>query len=87
MPFPDLTAPELAYPMFTQQDINPKQITKVSGVYLKNMDMPELVEKVLLAVYRADAQPTSCRKLGANAEWASLGESELMPTDCRREGR
>jgi hypothetical protein len=46
MPFPDLTAPELAYPGYIQQDINPKQITKVSGVYLKNMDMPELVEKV-----------------------------------------
>ena len=46
MPFPDLTAPELAYPGYVQQDINPKQVTKVSGVYLKNMDMPELVEKV-----------------------------------------
>ena len=46
MPFPDLTAPELAYPGYVQQDINPKQVTNVSGVYLKNMDMPELVEKV-----------------------------------------
>lgn len=50
MPFPDLTAPELAYPGYIQQDINPKQITKVSGVYLKNMDMPELVEKARRAV-------------------------------------
>jgi hypothetical protein len=50
MPFPDLTAPELAYPGYVQQDINPKQVTKVSGVYLKNMDMPELVEKVCLTI-------------------------------------
>lgn len=41
--------------MFAQPDINPKQITKVSGVYLKNLDMPELVEKVLL-------NPCSCSR-------------------------
>lgn len=69
-PFPDLTAPELAYPMFSQPDINPKQCTKVSGVYLKNMDMPELVEKVLLTCCSC-SQPQSCR----NQRFA--GRSEL----------
>lgn len=45
-PFPDLTAPEVAYPLFAQQDIDPRMVTRISGVYLKNLDMPELVEKV-----------------------------------------
>ena len=51
-PFPDLTAPELAYPLFAQSGIDPRFVTRISGVYLKNLDMPELIEKVSISSRR-----------------------------------
>ena len=49
-PFPDLTQPELAYPQYPHPDIDPKFVTRLDGVYLQNLDMPELIEKARLAV-------------------------------------
>ena len=50
LPFPDLTQPELAYPMYPQPEIDPKLIARIDDVYLRNLDMPELIEKARIAV-------------------------------------
>ena len=50
LPFPDLTQPELAYPMYPQPEIDAKLIARIDDVYLRNLDMPELIEKARLAV-------------------------------------
>lgn len=49
-PFPDLTQPEVAFPLFHQADIDPNMVTHMEDVYLRNLDMPELIEKARLAV-------------------------------------
>ena len=43
LPFPDLTQPELAYPMYPQPEIDPELIARIDDVYLRNLDMPELI--------------------------------------------
>lgn len=48
-PFPDLTQPDVAYPLFPQPELDPALIARVEGVYLKNLDMSELLEKVRAA--------------------------------------
>ena len=50
LPFPDLTQPELAYPMYSQPEIDPELVAKIDDVYLRNLDMPELIEKARVAV-------------------------------------
>ena len=50
LPFPDLTQPELAYPMYPQPEIDPDLIARIDDVYLRNLDMPELIEKARIAV-------------------------------------
>ncbi|KAK9810163.1 hypothetical protein WJX72_005905 [[Myrmecia] bisecta] len=50
LPFPDLTQPEIAYPLYPQPELNPKLITRVENVYLQNLDMPELIEKARVSV-------------------------------------
>lgn len=50
LPFPDLTQPELAYPMYPQPEIDPELIARIDDVYLRNLDMPELIEKARIAV-------------------------------------
>ena len=50
LPFPDLTQPELAYPLYPQPEIDPKLIARIDDVYLRNLDMPELIEKARIAV-------------------------------------
>mmetsp|Transcript_3827 Transcript_3827/g.11047 ORF Transcript_3827/g.11047 Transcript_3827/m.11047 type:complete len:533 (-) Transcript_3827:775-2373(-) len=50
LPFPDLTAPEVAYPAYAQPGVDPATIAHMSGVYLENLDMPELIEKARRAV-------------------------------------
>ncbi|KAL3132707.1 hypothetical protein ABBQ32_009214 [Trebouxia sp. C0010 RCD-2024] len=50
LPFPDLTQPELAYPMYPQPEIDPRLIARIDDVYLRNLDMPELIEKARIAV-------------------------------------
>ena len=49
-PFPDLTQPEVAFPLFHQADIDPTMVTHMEDIYLRNLDMPELIEKARLAV-------------------------------------
>jgi hypothetical protein len=44
-PFPDLTQPEVAFPQFPQSELDPQLIVRLEDVYLKNIDMPELVER------------------------------------------
>ena len=50
LPFPDLTQPELAYPMYPHPEIDPELIARIDDVYLRNLDMPELIEKARIAV-------------------------------------
>lgn len=50
LPFPDLTQPELAYPMYPQPEIDPELVARIEDVYLRNLDMPELIEKARVAV-------------------------------------
>ncbi len=49
-PFPDLTQPEKAFPLYPQPSIDSTLVTSVSDVYLQNLDMPELIEKARTAV-------------------------------------
>lgn len=49
-PFPDLTQPEVAFPMYDQQDVDSNLVTRMEDVYLKNLDMAELIEKARHAV-------------------------------------
>lgn len=42
-PFPDLTQPDIAFPMYEQPELNSELITRLGGIYLKAMDMAELV--------------------------------------------
>ena len=46
LPFPDLTQPEVAYPLYVQPEVNPRYVSRIDGVYLQNLDMDELIEKV-----------------------------------------
>ncbi|KAK9844459.1 hypothetical protein WJX74_002810 [Apatococcus lobatus] len=50
LPFPDLTQPEKAFPLYPQPAIDSTLVTSVSDVYLQNLDMPELIEKARTAV-------------------------------------
>ena len=50
LPFPDLTQPELAYPMYPQPEVDAELIARIDDVYLRNLDMPELIEKARIAV-------------------------------------
>ena len=52
LPFPDLTQPEKAFPLYPQPAIDSTLVTSVSDVYLQNLDMPELIEKARTAVIR-----------------------------------
>ena len=36
--------------MYRQHDIDDKYVTQLGGIYLQNLDMPELIEKARLAV-------------------------------------
>ena len=49
-PFPDLTQPEAAFPMYPHPEIDPELVTRMDTVYLQNLDMPELIEKARVAV-------------------------------------
>lgn len=50
LPFPDLTQPELAYPLYPHPEVDPELIARIEDVYLRNLDMPELIEKARIAV-------------------------------------
>ncbi len=50
LPFPDLTQPEKAFPLYPHPSIDSSLVTSVSDVYLQNLDMPELIEKARTAV-------------------------------------
>eukprot|EP00887_Chlorella_sp_A99_P002549 scaffold6.g2549.t1 len=49
-PFPDLTQPDVAFPMYPQGGIDPSLVTRLEGVYLKDLDMSELMEMSRAAV-------------------------------------
>ena len=49
-PFPDLTQPEVAFPLYPHPEIDPRLVTHLDNVYLQNLDMPELIEKARVAV-------------------------------------
>lgn len=49
-PFPDLTQPDVAFPLYDQRDIDPRLVARLEDVYLKNLDMAELIEKARHAV-------------------------------------
>ena len=49
-PFPDLTQPEVAFPLYPHPEIDPRLVTHMDSVYLQNLDMPELIEKARVAV-------------------------------------
>ena len=40
----------MAFPLFHQADIDPTMVTHMEDIYLRNLDMPELIEKARLAV-------------------------------------
>lgn len=63
LPFPDLTAPEVAYPAYAQPGVDPATIAHMSGVYLENLDMPELIEKVRAAASLAPPKSTLTPRL------------------------
>ena len=67
LPFPDLTAPEVAYPAFAQPGVDPATIAHMSGVYLENLDMPELIEKVRTAANLALPTSPCARRLAKHA--------------------
>ena len=48
-PFPDLTQPEVAFPL-GKQGIDPDCIARMGGVYLQNLDMPQLLQKAHVAI-------------------------------------
>ncbi|KAK9827655.1 hypothetical protein WJX81_004166 [Elliptochloris bilobata] len=50
LPFPDLTEPASAFPLYVQPGIDPRRIIRMGDVYLQNLGMAELVERVRAAV-------------------------------------
>lgn len=49
-PFPDLTQPDIAFSQYPQAGIDPELVTRLENVYLKDLDMSELVEMSRAAV-------------------------------------
>ncbi|PSC70539.1 alternative oxidase [Micractinium conductrix] len=49
-PFPDLTQPEVAYPQYPAGSIDPNLVVRMEGVYLKNLELSELMERARAAV-------------------------------------
>uniref|UniRef100_A0A1D2A093 O-fucosyltransferase family protein n=1 Tax=Auxenochlorella protothecoides TaxID=3075 RepID=A0A1D2A093_AUXPR len=49
-PFPDLTQPGVAFPLYAQPGVDPDLVVRVEGVYLKNMELGELVDLAREAV-------------------------------------
>lgn len=49
-PFPDLTMPDVAYPMYPLGSLDPNLVVRLQGVYLKNMDLSDLMDLARAAV-------------------------------------
>ncbi|KAK9827681.1 hypothetical protein WJX81_007940 [Elliptochloris bilobata] len=55
-PFPELRDPGTAFPLYEQQGIDPRRVARVEDVFLQNLGMAELVERVRTAVVAKAAQ-------------------------------
>ncbi len=88
LPFPDLTAPEVAYPAYAQPGVDPATIAHMSGVYLENLDMPELIEKVSFAASLALPKAPCPLRLAKHAclSRATAGLPACVPTPSGASG-
>ena len=82
LPFPDLTQPEVAYPLYVQPEVNPRYVSRIDGVYLQNLDMDELIEKV-----RSSLRPLSCIVLLVSSHLTHVGQALLCVSTvlCRQQ--
>lgn len=49
-PFPDLTAPEQAFPAYAEPGVDPDAVVRLENVYARNMEIKELVDMARTAV-------------------------------------
>lgn len=49
-PFPDLTQPESAFPLYPLGSLDPNLVVRMEGVYLKNLELADLMERARAAV-------------------------------------
>ncbi|KAL4423672.1 hypothetical protein ABPG75_000973 [Micractinium tetrahymenae] len=49
-PFPDLTQPGAAFPQYPLGSLDPNLVVRMEGVYLKNLELSELMERARAAV-------------------------------------
>ena len=54
-PFPDLMAPQAAFPTYLQPGVDAATVARLDDVYIANLDMPDLVEKVSRPASRSDS--------------------------------